>query len=72
MTSCSYVVYSPSRFSYMGWTPDFRVPGLRPCYTKQVFGSKEEAEELACRVGDGVVQKADPQPVVVDVDVTYW
>ena len=80
MYSCGYIVYSPSRFSYMGWTPGDRLQKLRPCHTKQVFGNREEAEELARCVGDGVVQKHEPDfaqvrkanSKPVDVDVTYW
>lgn len=48
-----FLVYSPSRYSYMGWCLD-RL-GLRPCYRRQEFETRAAAEDLASVVEGGVV-----------------
>jgi hypothetical protein len=73
-----WVVFSPSRCSYMGWA---LVPGggnggwtRMPCCRTYQFHIRAEAEELAKAVGDGavgVMAPPQPEPVGVD-DPTYW
>ena len=71
-----WVVFSPSRCSYMGWAPAPRLGEwmLQPCCTMQEFSSRAEAEALADAVGDGEVRIESPQPVAVVAvnDPTYW
>jgi hypothetical protein len=70
-----YLVYSPSRFSYMGWTLDPMHQKLRPCHRRTEM-SKSEAEALAKAVGDGEVvphqKPATKAPEPEPADGEYW
>ena len=68
-----WLVWSPSRISYMGWTPTSFFRGLQPCRNKQEFASAEEARALAAAVGDGKVEpKWPPVKVEVETSAEYW
>jgi hypothetical protein len=68
----SFLVYSPSRFSYMGWTLAAQ-GGVKPCYSADKFESRAAAEELAARVGDGVVVPVTPATAPVAAqEEAYW
>lgn len=72
-----WVVFSPSRRSYMGWALATGAGGwtLKPCWSKQEFTTRVDAEELAAAVGDGeVTEMAPDQSVLAGVtdDPTYW
>lgn len=75
-----FTVYSPSRFSYMCWTPTRFFNDLMPAKcASPVPTSRDDADALAAAVGDGVVAAHQwpkpapaPAPVPVDLDPEYW
>ena len=77
-----FTVYSPSRFSYMCWTPTRFFNDLMPAKcASPVPTSRDDADALAAAVGDGVVMAvksrkpavvAPAQPTAVEPVADYW
>lgn len=71
-----WVVFSPSRCSYIGWALAVGSGGWRfqPCRSStQTFDTRTAAEELAAAIGDGEVLVHQPSPHIPEpADPTYW
>lgn len=67
-----FSVYSPSRFSYFHWTPVRQMNELMPAPGFEAM-DRRHAEELAAKLGDGVVAPVRTEkPTEVEPVADYW